>query len=118
MPCVPCRHKAEMKIDANGKGYTEKYSYCDTCEVKMLFNKLKRYEDLEEQGRLVELTCKVGDYVYKIHNNDWKQFLRGGGMKLEIIKSVFTYKDIPCIGTLVFLTKEEAEAKLAEMEGK
>ncbi len=78
---------------------------------------LQRYKDLEEQGRLIELPCKVGDYVYKIHNNDWKQFLRGGGRKLEIIKSVFTYKDIPCIGTLVFLTKEEAEAKLAEMEG-
>ena len=79
--------------------------------------KWDRWKYLEEQGRLVELPCKVGDYVYKIHNNDWKQFLRGGGMKLEIIKSVFTYKDIPCIGTLVFLTKEEAEAKLAEVEG-
>ena len=90
---------------------------CGSCVLSAVFEKLAHYEDLEEQGRLIELPCKVGDYVYKIHNNDWKQFLRGGGRKLEIIKSVFTYKDIPCIGTLVFLTKEEAEAKLAEMDG-
>lgn len=28
--------------------------------------KLAKFEDLEEQGRLVELPCKVGDTVYKI----------------------------------------------------
>ena len=71
---------------------------------------------LLENGVIVP-PCKVGDYVYKIHNNDWKQFFRGEGRELEIIKSVFTYKDIPCIGTLVFLTKEEAEGKSAELEG-
>ena len=81
-------------------------------------NKLARYEDLEEQGRLIELPCKIGDYVYKIHNNDWKTYFRGEGKELGIIKSVFTYKDIPGIGTLVFLTKEEAEAKLGEVKGK
>ena len=26
--------------------------------------KLAHYEDLEEQGRLIELPCKVGDTVY------------------------------------------------------
>lgn len=79
--------------------------------------RLEYYEDLEEQGRLIELPCKIGDYVYKIHNNDWKTYFRGEGKELGIIKSVFTYKDIPGIGTLVFLTKEEAEAKLAEVKG-
>ena len=62
MPCVHCRCKAEMKIDANGKGYTEKHSYCDACEVKMLFNKLKHYEDLEEQGKLIVMPeTGIGD---------------------------------------------------------
>ena len=64
MPCVPCRHKAEIKTDSNGNMYTEKFSYCDTCEVKMLFNRLKEYEDAEEQGLLLRLPCKVGDTVY------------------------------------------------------
>lgn len=58
MPCVPCRHKAELKTDSKGKQYTEKFSFCDTCEVKMLFNRLKEYEDLEEQGLLLKLPCK------------------------------------------------------------
>lgn len=34
-----------------------------------VYFKLKDYEDLEEQGRLVELPCKVGDTVYMIQNN-------------------------------------------------
>lgn len=63
MPCVPCRHKAELKTDSKGKQYTEKFSFCDTCEVKMLFNRLKEYEDLEEQGLLLKLPCKAGDVV-------------------------------------------------------
>ena len=28
------------------------------------YYKLQRYEDLEEQGRLIELPCKIGDTVY------------------------------------------------------
>lgn len=34
-------------------------------EVEVI-ERLARYEDLEEQGRLVELPCKVGDTVYRI----------------------------------------------------
>lgn len=73
--------------------------------------KLVHYEDLEEQGRLVELPCKVGDTVYAIEGNDivknkvteiW--FNTDG-------RYVFT-KEV--IAKTVFLTKEEAEAKLAE----
>lgn len=30
----------------------------------MAYFKLKDYEDLEEQGRLIELPCRVGDTVY------------------------------------------------------
>ena len=32
----------------------------------LLIDKLGKYEDLEEQGRLVKLPCKVGDTVYVI----------------------------------------------------
>lgn len=34
------------------------------CVVPKLYAKLAAYEDLEEQGRLVVLPCKVGDKVY------------------------------------------------------
>lgn len=47
-------------------------SYCDACHnsdchcglVEDMVKKLADYEDLEEQGRLIKLPCKVGDTVY------------------------------------------------------
>ena len=40
-------------------------SKCDNCEiVTSVCEKLGKYEDLEEQGGLVILHCKVGDTVY------------------------------------------------------
>ena len=47
-------------------------SYCDNCSqgagncktVKNMIKKLATYEDLEEQGLLVRLPCKVGDTVW------------------------------------------------------
>lgn len=49
-------------------------SYCDNCSqgagncktVKNMIKKLANYEDLEEQGLLVRLPCKVGDTMYDI----------------------------------------------------
>lgn len=37
---------------------------CDCGIVEDMVKKLVNYEDLEEQGRLVKLPCKVGDTVY------------------------------------------------------
>lgn len=84
--------------------------------------KLAEYEDLEEQGSLVRLPCKVGNTVYII---------------TTISKSIITAKVIgiwACEdgdavltesggihqnswGKTVFLTREEAEAALKESEG-
>ena len=36
----------------------------DCEEIDAVYRKLKEYEDLEEQGRLIKLLCKVGDTVY------------------------------------------------------
>ena len=116
MPCVPCRHKAEKKMDANGKMYTEKHSYCDTCEVKMLFNRLKHYEDLQEQGRLIELPCAVGDTVYLIEEGCEDIYLPSTNY-YYIEENPFDVWMLCGIDETVFLTKEEAEAKLKELEG-
>lgn len=90
--------------------------------------KLKEYEDLEEQGRLVKLPCKVGDTVYGIS--------MGKIIKLTVNEiSVFYMKgekiiNVKCqnndefrnyvekeFGINVFLTEAEAEAKLKELRG-
>ena len=86
--------------------------------------KLAAYEDLEEQGLLVRLPCKVGDTVYKI-----TRFCSGGirdcGYSYECsecpeYKPFIEYIEfnIPIlkdIGKNVFLTREEAEKELEEM---
>ncbi len=75
-----------------------------------LRERLKKYEDLEEQGRLLKLPCKVGDddyYILGIPNE----------MPCTIDKCVFKLSDINKIGKTLFLTREEAEAKLKELRG-
>ena len=71
--------------------------------------KLCDYEDLEEQGLLVRLPCKVGTEVYYILGIPNKT-------PCAIDKCVFKLSDINKIGKTVFLTREEAEKKLEEMK--
>ena len=102
---------------------------------------LKRYKDLEEQGRLIELPCGVGDTVYLISSqysecskyqerfDDYN--CQGCENECDSHKEYFIHVNenmsaewivramrLNRFGEDVFLTKEEAEAKLAEMEGK
>ena len=39
---------------------------CDFKDIRDMYNKLKGYEDLEEQGLLLKLPCKFGDTVYVV----------------------------------------------------
>lgn len=71
---------------------------------------LKKYEDLEEQGRLIKLPCKVGDDVYYILGIP-------NETPCAIDKCTFELSDINKIGKTLFLTREEAEAKLKELRG-
>ena len=47
----------------------ENKAYCDY-ETRDIINKLAEYEDLEEQGLLLRLPCKVGDTVYVIDRGE------------------------------------------------
>lgn len=107
----------------NGLGASSK---CDNCEITTsVCEKLGEYEDLEEQGRLIKLPCKIGTEVY---NTTWwddvqeKVVVKGKTYyrtvhKYKITKSKFSYFEIGEFGKTVFLTKEEAEAKLKELRG-
>jgi hypothetical protein len=88
---------------------------------KKAIEKLKRYEDLEEQGRLVKLPCKVGNTVYVIvgKNISAQKIQRAtidseGKIEFCTKRRGFALFDI---GKTVFLTKPEAEAKLKELRG-
>ncbi len=74
-----------------------------------VLRKLAEYEDLEEQGLLLRLPCKVGDTVYCI--------MTGLSYKNPyIFKMKFDYELMKHFGKRVFLTREEAEAAL-HMQG-
>jgi hypothetical protein len=82
-------------------------SNCTTrvCNFYRAMEKLATYEDLEEQGLLVKLPCKVGSDVYLIHNicnGKWKSIEK---VKFKI--NLYNY-----FGKTVFLTREEAEKAL------
>lgn len=86
---------------------------CQPSEARKILNlatKLKEYEDLEEQGRLIKLPCKVGDGVYYILGIP-------NETPCAIDKCTFKLSDINKIGKTVFLTKSEAEEKLKELKG-
>ena len=82
------------------------------CILK-LRKELKRYEELEEQGLVLRLPCKVGTPIYYIGSNinrdtnEWEFFVQEYGFESYMIDE---------LGEKYFFTKAEAEKKLAEME--
>ena len=101
-------------------------SKCDNCEIMTsICEKLGKYEDLEEQGLLLRLPVPIGTTVY---NTTWwddkYEIVTVNGKKYsrsvrnhKVTKSTFGLLDIKEWGKTVFLTQEEAEQKLKEMEG-
>lgn len=102
-----------------------------------VLQKLTEYEDLEEQGRLIKLPCKVGDTVW---DNDcgrpcaYTITAFSFGKCEEYICEPVTTKEVVFyytnssgsitgsfaeseIGKSVFLNKSEAEEKLKELRG-
>ena len=66
----------------------------------------------DEDRRLVELPCKVGDTVY------WLQYIKPtpGRFTVDIAPIKFTLVWLEDIGKTVFLTREEAEKALEAMK--
>ena len=89
---------------------------------------LKKYEDLEEQGRLIRIPCKVRDTVYgmsmgkiiRLTVNEISIFCMKGermiNVKCQNNDEFRNYVERE-FGKTVFLTKSEAEAKLKELRG-
>ena len=101
----------------------ERLTYSGTKEaksnvtIKEVTDKLARYEDLEEAGRLIELPCKIGDTVYGIRRYKGRivksgtvseMFYNQDGELIIAIKNVCR----GCWGKQIFGTREEAEAAL------
>lgn len=91
--------------------------------------RLKHYEDLEEQGKMLKLPCKAGQKVYLLRK-DIKSVIDGEITSFDIGEFAkdmrifitddnrYTNISFDKVGDIVFFTRKEAEDKLAEMEGK
>ena len=88
-------------------------------QVGHAVDKLAEYEDLEEQNRLIKLPCAVGDTIYTIYSDEDSSFIEEPKVvevsthRVWIDSAYFDYDDF---GKTVFLTREEAEAALKELE--
>lgn len=79
----------------------------------LLLEALGKYEDLEEQGRLLRLPCDIGTRVYKpfIVVCREKPWIFSPNIDVHYI----TLEDLPEMGKKVFLTSQEADIKLNSM---
>ena len=128
--------KETMKMMREFIGHASHRLDCEESRVKSLKKKLKEYKDLEEQGLLLRLPCKVGDTVYvngilgvgeaeeyKVIRVDYHSNLatKRSEFYIEALLASAPENSIGFydkeIGKTVFLTKAEAEQKLKEMEG-
>ena len=111
--------------------------YWEHKQVKEYLEELKRYRDLEEQGLLLRMPCKVGDTVYYISDGFIEpctveviflaDYTDKDGNISYMAEIHFDREDCPYVSTeiyftdfgkTVFLAQAEAEQKLKEMESK
>lgn len=115
----------------------------DCEEIDAVYRKLKEYEDLDEQGRLIKLPCKIGDDVWFVpsHTNYKLNILNHhreenkichqkvaritfsrNGWYLECDKDLEYATDHILIDKMYketwFLAKSEAESRLEKLRGK
>lgn len=84
--------------------------------------RLRELAEADKEGRCIIQPCKVGDKLYRVFAGEIFEH-RVGRMKYFAIQGrwdIETYPFCPCaessIGKTVFLTREEAEKALQEME--
>lgn len=98
----------------------------DKCHEKAVYEKLREYEDLEEQGLLLKLPCKIGKNLYDItefvEGYDSPDIFLIDASRIEISKDkeglIYT---IDCVdyrekdfGTTLFTSEEEAMKAIQE----
>ena len=101
-------------------------AYEDIAELCGGFDSLRELAEADKDGRVVVLPCKVGDTVWRIIRDGEPHITRD-----EVRDMYFADDMTPCVelvggrvtftkkfGKTVFLSRDEAERALQEMEGK
>ena len=102
-------------------------SFCEDgyCTQRKVWDRLKQYEDMEEQGLLVRLPCKLGDTVYRVIGNctfpgdcGTKRMCKGCEYRILYIEEDVFYPglltDSGKLSSRYYTSREEAEKALEE----
>ena len=87
--------------------------YWEHKQVSEYLRKLKDYEDLEEQGRIIKLPCKDVYFIVDANNPKYALVMRKSVRELAI----YEIESIDKENCKYFSTEEKAEAKLKELRG-
>lgn len=127
----------------DGHVWNDNIEGCEDCakeheQLAEWLTQLKEYQQLEKQGRLIKLPCKVGDTVYCIFNRYTKCTSSNerfdecscqgceyecDSKKENYVQDMRAYSldwivtNLKNFGKTVFLTKSDAEARLKELRG-
>ena len=95
--------------------------YFDDVDKRLFYNKLKDYEDLEEQGLILKLPCKVGDTVYYIEDGEICELVVYSydirPLQRFALSRYGTRLNFKQFGKTAFRTREEAEEALKKAGG-
>jgi hypothetical protein len=98
--------------------YGEREFFCQGIMV----DRLAELEDKIEQGKMVELPCKVGDTIYVIRKDgieekEVRRFHIGRNGWYAVYYGTTLWDSCDRLGRAWFLTREEAEKRLLELQG-
>lgn len=113
------------KRNSDGTVGISALKYYNYNNFQKMAQKIAEYKDLEEQGLLLRLPCKVGDKVFKLKQHNYcptgicHKVISCSECRANtpfgVVEGKFMLKELKEIGKTVFLTKSEAEAKLKEL---
>lgn len=100
---------------------------CYDCRIQKVIDKLSELEDLEQQGLLVKLPCKIGDAVYRIWTVGGKRkvadftvsdfrYIDSKWFVIVVKNQTIRQWEFELFGSVVFVNKQQAEQALKEME--
>lgn len=114
------------QINGNNEIYCivdDKKIAVENIDILKICQRLKLYEDLDEQSLLLRLPCKVGDRLYKIDYDYLGNIISDTVHSIHILRNTVYlemkyWHDISLseVGKTIFLTQAEAEQKLKEVE--
>lgn len=120
--CCGCKYYGEPNGCNRWNGECANYE-----RFMEMYDRLAELEDKIEDGRLVELPCKVGDKLYLVYSpfgdiDEWEiTDIQIGNVNLFRlgIKGTDAYAAVLFkeLGEYAFITKAEAEARLKELRG-